>query len=353
MSQTHTTTAPSATLPDIMQAWQFKFITTTLSQALQLNPSAPLPSTPLNPGEYLIQVHYASLNPVDYKLPELPLIPRLILPSPCTPGLDFSGRVVAASPTSTLPIGTMVFGKLEPKHRFGSLGAYIVGSKEGTVPLPSGVSAEAGATLGVCGLVTYQCLQRNVKAGDHVLINGGSGGTGTFAVQIAKALGCTVTTTCSGANAQLCRDLGADHVIDYRTESVVDVLAASGRKVNFVLDNVGATAELYWQAPRFTAPDAKYVQIGSQVSVAFLYDLAWRFLVPAWLGGGQRAFAFGKTVTNYEDFVALAKLVAAGRVRPVVQEVVGFEGVRGAYDMLRAGRCRGKIVVRVLDEKDE
>jgi len=353
MSQTHTTTASTTTLPQTMQAWQFTSIATTLHNALHLNSSAPLPSKPLGSGESLIQIHYASLNPVDYKLPELPVIPRLILPSPCTPGLDFCGRVVATSSTSTIPVGTMVFGKLEPKQRFGTLGAYAIGSKEGTVPLPAGVSPEAAATLGVCGLVTYQCLKRNVKAGDHVLINGGSGGTGTFAVQIAKAMGCVVTTTCSGANIQLCRDLGADHVIDYRTESVTDSLASSGRKFNFILDNIGAPADLYWQAPKFTTLDAKYVQIGSQVSLGFVYDLAWRFLVPAWLGGGQRRFAFGMAATNYEDFVELGQLVAEGRVKPVVQEVVEFEGVKGGYEKLRTGRCRGKIVAKVLREDEE
>jgi NADPH:quinone reductase-like Zn-dependent oxidoreductase len=94
----------------------------------------------------------------------------------------------------------MVFGKLEPKQQFGTLGEYIIGSKEGTVPIPDGVSLTDAATVGVCGLVTYQCLAPNVKSGDRVFINGGSGGTGTFAVQIAKALGCHVTTTSSGKN---------------------------------------------------------------------------------------------------------------------------------------------------------
>lgn len=91
-----------------------------------------------------------------------------------------------------------MFGKLEPKQQVGTLGEYIIGSNEGTVSLPDGVSFEDGATLGVCGLVTYQCLSKNLTQGMSVLINGGSGGTGTFAVQIAKALECEVWTTCSG-----------------------------------------------------------------------------------------------------------------------------------------------------------
>lgn len=181
-----------------MRAWQWHTCPSTIETALTLNPSASLPPSPLPIGSYLIKVSHASLNPVDYKLAELPLIGRLLIPKPATPGLDFSGTIAAAHPSAPLKPGQRVFGKLEPKQQFGTLGEYIVGSAAGTVPLPDSVSFEDGATMGVCGLVTYQCLSRNVKAGMRVLVNGGSGGTGTFAVQIAKAMGCEVVATCSG-----------------------------------------------------------------------------------------------------------------------------------------------------------
>ena len=203
---TATTSVPTTTnLPTTMRAWQWNTCTTTLESALTLNPSAPLPSRPLAAGECLIRVHAASLNPVDYKLAELPIVGRMAIPKPATPGLDFSGVVAKAGSGSSLKVGQRVFGKLEPKQQLGTLGEYIIGSKAGTVPLPEGVSFEEGATLGVCGLVTYQCLVRNVKKGDRVLVNGGSGGTGTFAVQIAKTLGCEVVTTCSGKYNNLSR----------------------------------------------------------------------------------------------------------------------------------------------------
>jgi NADPH:quinone reductase-like Zn-dependent oxidoreductase len=350
-----------------MRTWQWSTCTTTLEDAFTLNTSAPLPSRPLVPGECLIRVHAASLNPVDYKLAELPIVGRMAIPKPATPGLDFSGTVVKVSESSTLQPGQRVFGKLEPKQQFGTLGEYMIGSREGTVPLPDDISFEDGATLGVCGLVTYQCLMKNVKSGDRVLVNGGSGGTGTFAVQIAKGLGCEVTTTCSGkshldstrkhverkglmcvgANVQLCRDLGADEIIDYRTQDVTAVLEKSGKKFDFVLDNVGEPAALYWKAPTFTKEGAKYVQIGSQVSLGFIYDLAFRFIVPTWLGGGQRPFSFGLTSTNFKDYQGLADLVVNGKVKPVIDEVFDLEQTQEAYRKLRTGRAKGKIVVRV------
>lgn len=199
MSQTSTSNAKAESMPTTMRAWQWSACSTTLEDAIQLNESAPLPTAKhsLGPGESLIQVHAAALNPVDYKLAELPVVGRMAIPKPTTPGLDFAGRVVQAGPDCNVRIGQMVFGKLEPKQQFGTLGEFIIGSKAGTVPIPEGVSAEKAATLGVCGLVTYQCIAPNVKKGHRILINGGSGGTGTFAIQIAKSLGCHVTTTCS------------------------------------------------------------------------------------------------------------------------------------------------------------
>ncbi|KAF2627018.1 oxidoreductase domain-containing protein [Macroventuria anomochaeta] len=347
---TTTATSTATDPPSTMRAWQWSTCTTTLEDALTLNTSAPLPSRPLGPGEYLIKVHAASLNPVDYKLAELPIVGRMAIPKPATPGLDYSGVVAKTGPASSFKVGQRVFGKLEPKQQYGTLGEYIIGSAAGTVPLPDSVSFEEGATLGVCGLVTYQCLVKNVKKGDRVLVNGGSGGTGTFAVQIAKGLGCEVVTTCSGANVQLCRDLGADEVIDYRAESVTSVLDKSEKKFDFILDSVGEPVELYWKAPNFTKPGAKYVQIGSQVSLGFIYDLAFRFIVPTWLGGGQRPFSFAFASTNFDDYQGLADLVVKGKIKPVIDEMFELENTPEAYRKLRTGRAKGKIVVRVANK---
>lgn len=186
-----------------MRTWQWSVCTNGLEHALQFDVTAPLPTEKrsLASGESLVQVHAAALNPVDYKLAELPIVGRMAIPKPATPGLDFAGRVVQVGPDSNVKVGQMVFGKLEPKQQFGTLGEYIIGSKAGTVPMPNGITAEQAATLGVCGLVTYQCLASNAKPGDSILVNGGSGGTGSFAIQIAKALGCYVTTTCSSESS--------------------------------------------------------------------------------------------------------------------------------------------------------
>jgi NADPH:quinone reductase-like Zn-dependent oxidoreductase len=128
-------------------------------------------------------------------------------------------------------------------------------------------------------------------------------------------------------------------------------LSSSSQKYDFVLDNVGTNYELYWKSPAFTKPGAKYMQIGSEVSLSSVYDLAFRFLVPGVLGGGKRPFAFGMAATNFEHFTEVAKLLAEGRVKPVIDEVFAFENVQDAYRKLKTGRAKGKLVVRIRNDK--
>ncbi|KIW05773.1 uncharacterized protein PV09_03629 [Verruconis gallopava] len=337
-----------------MRAWQYTNVAHGLEQALYLNRSAALPTEkrPLGPKEVLVRVHYAALNAVDYKLPELPIAGRLVISKPATPGLDYAGRIVECGSEVQLEIGQAVYGKLEPKQPCGTLADYVIGSYEGTVPIPDGIEMEDAVGAGVCGLVTYQCLARHIKRGDNVLINGGSGGTGTFAIQIAKAMGANVTTTCSRSNLELCRSLGADRVVDYEAENLILTLKKSGEQYDMILDNVGHPPELYWECPHFTKLEAPYVQIGTQVSLPFVYDLAFRLFLPTWLGGGKRKFLFGFTSTNRQDYEELTRLMSAGKVKSVVEQVFDFEDVPAAYARMKTGRARGKIVIRVAENKE-
>lgn len=136
-------------------------------------------------------------------------------------------------------------------------------------------------------------------------------------------------------------------MIDYQQDNVAGVLSNSVEKYDMVLDNIGHDFDLYWRSPSFTKPGTKYVQVGSQVSLPFIYDLAFRFLVPTSLGGGQRPFSFGFATTNFQDFTELGGLVADGKVKPVVDDVFSFSEVPQAYRKLKTGRARGKIVVRI------
>ncbi|KAK1090104.1 hypothetical protein LTR48_008960, partial [Friedmanniomyces endolithicus] len=191
------------------------------------------------------------------------------------------------------------------------------------------------------------CLAPHVRPGDKVLINGGSGGTGTFAIQIAKALGCYVTATCSGANAELCRSLGADEVIDYRVEDVVGTLKRSGRQYDLIYDTVFAVPALYWECHHYLKASGKFITIAGTPSVGFLVEFLKLFLWPAVLGGGQRKLAFHTASSSAVDYEAIAKMMAEGKVKAVVEKEFGLERAGEAFAHLKSGRTKGKLVIEV------
>ncbi|KAK5632666.1 hypothetical protein RRF57_008380 [Xylaria bambusicola] len=165
--------------------------------------------------------------------------------------------------------GDKVFGKVE-NTAFGTLAEYIQPSPSGCVPLPPSVSPASASTLGTAAQTAYQTLIPYITpgAGDEVFINGGSGGVGTFAIQIAaKCLGCVVTTSCSTRNTSLCTSLGATTALDYTTTNVTSSLRSRGRVFKLVVDCVGGSPhDLYTAADDYMVPSGTFVQIGGDFS---------------------------------------------------------------------------------------
>lgn len=292
----------------------------------------------------LVRVSYASLNPVDYKVPELPLVGRLVFPKGI-PGLDFAGTVVESTLPHLKP-GEPVFGSLAPPN-FSTLGEYVVATKEGTVPIPDGVQPKDAATLGIAGLTAYQTIVPFIKSGNKVFINGGSGGVGTFQIQIAKILGCHVTVTCSGANVELCKSLGADEVIDYRTQDVVQTLIRKGQQYDLIVDNVFNGAEIYWSSHKYLKPEGRYVTIAGGAEFSVIKNMLSIFLWPSVLGGGQRKFQFVTCAANAVQYAELAKWLSEGKMKTVIEREYKLEEAGEAYERLKSGRTRGKLVVKV------
>lgn len=340
-----------------MRAQQWTHVDSTLANALKLNNNVPVPSAKsLGPNQVLVRVLYTSLNPVDYKLPELPVVGRFAISKPASPCMDYCGTVAAAgSGRRDLSPGQKVYGKLEPPQ-FGACAEYIVvNSKDGCVGLPDGVKPEEAGAVGVAGLTAYQCIVPNLptakKSGakPNVFINGGSGGTGTFGIQIAKAKGCRVVTTCSSRNTDFCRQLGADEVIDYTKQDVVAALVESAKthgSFDLAVDNVGGPA-LYWPSHLYLSPNAKFVAVGATVGLQIVVDMAKIFLWPAVFGGGRRTYQFLGASTNADHYRDIARMMARGEVRAQIEEIYDLEDVGRAFERLHSGRVRGKLVVKV------
>ena len=300
-----------------------------------------------------MQVLAAALNPVDYKPAEFPVILRFAITKPATPGIDFVGSIVKPAAGSSLKAGQIVLGGAgSTPFAGGALREYAVASTNAVIPLPKNVSLPDAATVGVAGMTAYQTIVPRVKKGDKVFLNGGSGGTGVFGIQFAKELGCHVTTTCSTPNVELCKSLGADRVIDYKKENVLQALIASGDKFDHAVDNVGSTKELFWQAHEYLKPGAVIMRIAGEPTFSFLIETMKLKLLPGFLGGVKRKVEGFLTSHNVEQLQQIGDWMAEGKVRTMIDQTFTFEDAPKAIEKLKTGRARGKIVVDVASKSD-
>ena len=332
-----------------MCAWQYTSTHGGLEKNLKINSSAALPKP--KPDQHLVQVLAVALNPIDYKPAEIPGIARFAIPKPATPGIDFAGTIVKPASSSSLKVGQLVFGAVgNSPLAGGGLAEFAVSGSNTAVALPEGVNPIDAATVAVAGLTAYQSILPHVKKGSKLFINGGSGGTGVFGIQIAKAAGCHVTTTCSGANVELCRRLGADRVVDYRTENVLEALKVSGFKFDHAVDNVGKNKELWWRCHEFLQEGGLYVVVGGEPSLGAITDNIKRKVWPGFLGGIKRKVTGFWPQPKTEDLQQIGEWIKDGTVKTVVDDKFSFKQAPQAIEKLKTGRAKGKIVVDVASE---
>ena len=332
-----------------MRVWQYSSTKGGIEKNLQINPSAPLP-TP-KPDEHLVQVIAIALNPVDYKPAEIPLVARFAITKPATPGLDYAGIIVRPASGSNLKAGQAVFGVCgRSPFAGGALAEFSVSGVKATAALPDGVDPIQAGTVSLAGLTAYQSIVPRVKKGDRIFINGGSGGTGVFGIQIAKAVGCHVTTSCSTANVELCKSLGADTVVDYKKGSVLEALKAMGQKFDHVVDNVGSDKELIWHCHEFMQPRAAYITVGAEPSLSTVADTLKRKVWPSFLGGMKGKVEGFWTTPKVEDLAQIGEWMRTGEVRSIIDQRFEFEQAPQAFEKLKTGRARGKIVIDVASQ---
>ena len=329
---------PSATVPETMPAVVARRYGGP--EVLQLEE---VPTPVPGPDGVLVRVDASSLNPLDWHL--LTGTPYLVRPTSGLRrpkhqirGADVAGTVVAVgSGVTDLGAGDAVFGDCQ----HGALAAYVAVPADLLVARPAAVSVEAAAATPVAGLTALQALRTHgrVQPGDRVLVNGGAGGVGTFAVQIAVALGAEVIAVCSTRNIELVRSLGAAEVVDYLHEDFVD----SGARFDVMVDNVGnRTAE---ECRRVLRPGGRYVAVSGPKDNRWVGPLPK--LVRSAIGFRRTSQTFHQFIAapNQDDLAYLGELLAAGKVVPAIDRVVTFDGVAAALEEISGGHTRAKIVV--------
>ena len=295
--------------------------------------------------EILVKVHAASVNPLDWHYLEgTPYMVRMDagFGKPDNPrlGVDFAGTVEAVGRNvSRFKPGDQVFG-----GKFGALAEYIAVREDRAVALkPANVTDEQAAAVAIAGITALQGLRDkgHIQAGQKVLINGASGGVGTFAVQIAKSFGANVTGVCSTRNVDLLRSIGADHVIDYTREDFTQ----GTQRYDLILDNVATHSLLDYK--RVLNPNGIYVMIGS-TDPGHWFGWLWKPL-QAWMLSPFTSQKFGMIFAelNKDDLGRLAELMQSGKLTPVIDRTYHLSDAAEALRYLEKGHARGKVVVTV------
>ncbi len=308
----------------------------------------------LDDDDVLVRIHAASVNPLDSKIRSGEF--KLLLPysMPLILGNDLAGVVEGVgAKVSRFKVGDEVYAR-PSDDRIGSFAEYIAVKESALAIKPANLTMEEAASIPLVALTAWQTLvdKGQLKEGQKVLIHAGSGGVGTIAIQLAKHLGASVATTASAANAAMLKDLGADIVIDYKTEDFSTKLSG----YDLVLDTQGG--DTLTRSLGVLKPGGKLIGIAGPPDPAFarqrkanavvrlvMWLLSYRIRAAAARNGASYAFHF--MTANGHQLGEITKLLEAGRIRPVVDRVFPFEQTRQAVDYVDSGRAKGKVVIKV------
>lgn len=308
----------------------------------------------LQPDELLVQVHAAGLNPIDNMIPGGTFKPVLHFEFPAVMGSDLAGVVIdVGSRVTRFKPGDEVFASIFDLGK-GSLAEFAAVPESAAALKPANLDFVQAASIPMVGLTSWQALKErmNLRRGQKVFIPAGSGGIGTFAIQLARQLGAKVGTTVSTGNIELVRGLGAEEIVDYKTQDFEKVL----RNYDAVLGTVRGDA--IEKSLGILKPGSRVVSLVGPLDAAFAEAKRLNFLLKFVFGLMSRKLRrlAGKKDVDYaflfvrpdgRQLAEIAELLKAERIRPVVDQVFPFDQAKQALDYLALGRAKGKVVVRV------
>ena len=324
------------------------------AEILEISNDLPVPR--VGPNGVLVQVHAASVNPVDWKLRQGLLHAVMPVVFPVIWGRDLSGLVTEIGSSVTLfKPGDEVYGMKDgyvAKTYRGTYAEYVVVPEKSLAPKPKNLNYEEASAVPASALTAWQAMvnQGKLKPGQRVLIHAGAGGVGVMAIQIAKAFGAYVAATASTRNQDLLRDLGADLPIDYTRDKIDEI----GPKFDLVLDGVGKS--VWAESFRALKVGGRLVTLTAPIpkkSAGKLKFLATAF--PALASGITRGLLGGKLllVTRVKprggELEKISALIEAGKIRPVIERVFALEQIVEAHRLSEAGHVRGKLAVRIRE----
>jgi NADPH:quinone reductase-like Zn-dependent oxidoreductase len=316
---------------------------------------ADVPRPTIGPDDILVRVHAAGLNPIDAMIPKGMFKPILKFKLPATMGSDLAGVVVdVGSRVSRFQAGDAVYASVFDLGR-GSLAEFVAVPEHAAALKPANLDFVQAASIPMVGLTSWQALNERaqLKHGQRVFIPAGSGGIGTFAIQLAKHLGATVGTTTSTANLALVRSLGADEVVDYKHQEFEEILHG----YDAILGTVKGDA--LEKALRILGPDGTVVSLVGPPDAAFARKRGMNFLMKLVFGllsskiirlakKHDASYSFLFVRPDGRQLADIGKLLEESRLRPVIDKVFPFNQAKVGLAYLEQGRAKGKVVVQMV-----
>ena len=316
---------------------------------------ADIPRPTIKPDEMLVQVHAVGLNPIDNVIPKGTFKPILKFKLPATMGSDLAGIVVeVGSRVTRFKPGDAVFASIFDLGA-GSLAEFAVVPESAAAIKPANLDFVQAASIPMVGLTSWQALKERaqLKSGQKVFISAGSGGIGTFAIQLAKYLGAKVGTTTSTANVSLVERLGADEVVDYKKQEFEKVLQG----YDVVLGTI--KGDVIEKSLGILNPKSIIVSLIGPLDAAFARARGMNFLMALVFGlmsakiirqakkrGIEYSFLFAHP--DGHQLAEIGKLLEAEHIHPVIDKVLPFNQTKEALAYLEEGRAKGKVVVKII-----
>jgi NADPH:quinone reductase-like Zn-dependent oxidoreductase len=316
---------------------------------------ADIPRPTIKSNEILVQIHAVGLNPIDNKIPTGAFKPIIKLELPVVMGSDLAGVVVeVGSHVTRFKLGDAVFASIFDLGT-GSLAEFAVVPERAAAIKPANLDFVQAASVPMVGLTSWQALkvQADLMPGQKVFIPAGSGGIGTFAIQLAKYLGAKVATTISTTNIDLVERLGADEVIDYKKKEFENVLQGYDVVLGTTMgDGIEKSLQILKPQSRVVSlvgpPDAAFARArGMSFLMRFVFGLLSRKIIRrAKKVGAEYSFLF--VHPDGRQLAEIGKLLENGHIVPVIDKVFPFDQTKEALAYLEAGRAKGKVVVRII-----
>src|SRR6478735_3904134 len=315
---------------------------------------AEMPTPEIGEYEVLAEIHAASINPIDFKIRNGKVKLLVKYKMPLILGNDFSGVVAKVGAKVTrFKAGDEIYARPR-KSKIGTFAEYIAIHEDDIALKPKNLSFEEAASIPLVGLTSYQALTDilQLKKGQKILIQAGAGGVGTFAIQLAKLMGATVATTASEAGANLVKSLGADEIINYKTEKFEEIL----KNYDAVFDTLGD--EILEKSFGIIKDGGKLVSVSGLPNARFGKEYGSGFFKTLLFSAAshkltglekkhnvQYTFLFMKP--SGEQLRIIANFIETGKIKPIIDKVFSFKDAQKAMEYAESGRAKGKIILKI------